>query len=190
MARHRSAARSRSGCSLPTGVGSSNFVANWSDNHADVVRLDSNWTIDDPVRMRSLRFGDSISRSGVGGLALRFGGIQLARNFAVQPDFVTIPLPSLRGSAAVPSVVDIYVNEALRGSREVPAGPVDLTGLPIVSGNGDVQLVVRDLLGRQTLYNQPYFWPRECLHRGFTTILSRRVSCAARLRSGATIMAR
>ncbi|MEO7240476.1 MAG: fimbria/pilus outer membrane usher protein [Sphingomicrobium sp.] len=139
------------------GVGISSFVANWSDNHADVVRLDSNWTIDDPVRMRSLRFGDSISRGGVGGLALRFGGIQLARNFAVQPDFVTIPLPSLRGSAAVPSVVDIYVNEALRGSREVPAGPFDLTGLPIVSGNGDVQLVVRDLLGRQTLYNQPYY---------------------------------
>jgi outer membrane usher protein len=148
------------------GVGISAFVGRWSNRAAELVRLDSNWTIDDPVNMRSLRFGDSVSRGGVGGVPLRFGGIQLARNFAVQPGFVTIPLPALRGSAALPSVVDLYVNDALHGSRDLPAGPFELSNVPIVTGAGDVQLVVRDLLGREMLYSQSYYAAPDILRKG------------------------
>lgn len=148
------------------GVGVSSFVGHWSKGSASLIRLDSNWTIDDPVNMRSLRLGDSISRGGIGGVPLRFGGLQLARNFAVQPGFATIPLPSLSGSAAVPSVVDIYVDNALRDSRNVPPGPFEITGLPIVTGAGDVQLIVRDLLGREMAYSQSYYSAPRMLARG------------------------
>lgn len=149
------------------GVGITGFVGNWSgEGGAALTRLATNWTIDDPGRMRSLRFGDSISRGGVGGVPLHFGGVQLARNFAVQPGFVTMPLPSVRGSAAVPSVVDIYVNDTLAGRRDVPPGPFELTDVPIVTGNGDVQLVVRDLLGRETLYRQSYYAAPHLLRKG------------------------
>ena len=148
------------------GVGVSSFVGGWSNGGARLTRLNSNWTIDDAARMRSLRLGDGISRGGVGGVPFRFGGIQLARNFAVQPGFVTIPLPSLRGSAALPSVVDVYVNDALRGSRDVPPGPFEITDVPIVTGNGEVQLVVRDLLGREMLYSQSYYAAQALLRKG------------------------
>ena len=148
------------------GVGVSSFVGRWSKAATELVRLETNWTIDDPARMRSLRVGDSISRGGVGGSPLRFGGIQLARNFAVQPGFVTIPLPALRGSAALPSVVDIYVNDALRGSRDVPPGPFEISDVPIITGSGEVQLVVRDLLGRETLYSQSYYAAPDILRQG------------------------
>ncbi|HEX6376218.1 MAG TPA: fimbria/pilus outer membrane usher protein [Allosphingosinicella sp.] len=154
------------GAFTPLGVGVSSFVGQWSGRGAGLVRLETNWTIDDPVRMRSLRVGDSITRGGVGAAPLRFGGIQLARNFAVQPGFVTLPMPSLQGSAAVPSVVDIYVNNALSDSREVPPGPFEITGVPIVTGSGEVQLVVRDLLGRQTLVSQSYYAAPQLLRRG------------------------
>ena len=148
------------------GVGLTSFVSRWSGHAFELTRLATNWTVDDPVKMRSLRFGDSISRSGVGGVPLHFGGIQLARSFAMQPGFVTIPLPSVRGSAAVPSVVDIYVNDALAGSRDVPPGPFEITDVPIVTGNGEVQLVVRDLLGRERLYSQPYYAVSQQLRKG------------------------
>lgn len=148
------------------GVGVSSFVGRWSDHDSAVVRLDTNWTIDDPVKMRSLRLGDSVSRGGVGGVPLRFAGVQLARNFAVQPGFVTIPLPSVRGSAALPSVVDIYVNDVLRESRDVPPGPFEIADVPIVTGNGDVQLIVRDLLGREMLYSQSYYASPTLLRKG------------------------
>lgn len=148
------------------GVGIAGFVGRWTGERPKFIRLDTNWTIDDPLRMRSLRFGDSISRGGVGGVPLRFGGIQLARNFAVQPGFITIPLPSLSGSAALPSVVDIYVDGALRQSRDLPPGPFEIVDVPIVTGSGDVQLIVRDLLGRQVLYRQSYYAAPKLLRKG------------------------
>ena len=148
------------------GVALTSFVGQSSKAGTRFVRLDSSWTIDDPARMRSVRLGDGVTRGGVGGGPLRFGGLQFARNFGVQPGFVTIPLPALRGSAAVPSVVDIYVNDALTGSRDVPSGPFEITEIPIVSGNGDVQLVVRDMLGREMLYTQSYYAAPSLLRRG------------------------
>lgn len=148
------------------GVGVAGFVGRWNGDGPELVRLDTNWTIDDPAGMRSLRFGDSISRGGVGGVPLRFGGIQLARNFAVQPGFITIPLPSLRGSAALPSIVDVYVDGALRDRRDVPPGPFEIIDVPIVTGGGDVQLIVRDLLGREMLYSQSYYTAPRSLRKG------------------------
>src|SRR3546814_10276730 len=94
--------------------------------------------------MRSLSVGDSITRGGIGGLPLRYGGIRFGRNFEVQPGFVTLPMPSLNGSAPLPSVVDIYVNDALVGSLDLKPGPFQVVDAPIVSGNGEVNLVVRD----------------------------------------------
>lgn len=148
------------------GVGIATFVGRWSGAGAELVRLDTSWTIDDPDKMRSLRVGDGITRGGVGGNPLRFSGIQIARNFAVQPGFVTMPLPALSGSAAVPSVVEVYVNDALRDSRSVRPGPFEITDVPIVTGSGEVQLVVRDLLGREQLLTQSYYASSSLLRQG------------------------
>lgn len=148
------------------GVGIATFIARSQGNGAKVVRLDTNWTIDDPGRMRSLRIGDAVTRGGVGGTPLRFSGIQVARDFAVQPGFVTMPLPSLSGSAAVPSVVDVYVDDALRDSRSVRPGPFEITNVPIVTGSGEVQLIVRDLLGREQILTQSFYASSRLLRRG------------------------
>ena len=47
--------------------------------------------------MTSIRIGDSISSAGPGAVPVRFAGIQYARNFAVQPGFLTMPLLARRG---------------------------------------------------------------------------------------------
>jgi outer membrane usher protein len=141
----------------PHGVGSSGFVGRWNNGGAGLVRTETNWTIDDPKKMRSLRLGDSVSQGGIGGRPVRFAGIQLARNFAVQPGFVTIPLPSIRASAQLPSTADVYVNDVLVRTSDLPPGPFDITDVPIVTGSGDVRLIVRDMLGRQQLVSQPYY---------------------------------
>jgi outer membrane usher protein len=154
------------GAFTPHGVAVTGFVGKWRGNLARLTRLETNWTLDHPSRMRSLRVGDSISRGGVGGGPLRFGGFQVSRNFAAQPGFVTVPLPSLAGSAAVPSVVDIYVNNVLADRREVPPGPFQITGVPVVTGGGQVQLVIQDLLGREVLLSQSYYTAPELLRRG------------------------
>ena len=122
-----------------------------------MTRLETTWTIDRPNHMTSIRIGDSISSAGPGAAPVRFAGIQYARNFAVQPGYITMPLPGVSGSAAVPSVVDVYVNSALQGQQQVAPGPFELRNVPVPSGGGRVQLVMRDLLGREIVSEQSYY---------------------------------
>lgn len=150
----------------PLGVAAASFVGHLGRDGADLIRLDANLTLDDVSDMSSLRIGDSITRGGVGGSPLRFAGVQWARNFAVQPGYVTFPAPAIGGSAAVPSVVEVLVNNALQARREVPAGPFDITDLPVVTGDGSAELVVRDALGRETRTTQSYYAAASALRAG------------------------
>ena len=154
------------GLFAPLGSGTSTFVARSSGAAAHLVRLESAWTIDDPDRLRSLRIGDGISRAGIGGTPFRFGGLQFGRSFETQPGFVALPLPTLSGAAALPSVADVYVNSVLMGHQEVRPGPFAITDVPVVSGAGQVNLVVRDMLGRQTTISQSYYAAPELLRAG------------------------
>jgi outer membrane usher protein len=120
-------------------------------------RLDTTLSRDWPDRMLALRLGDAITTPGYWGRAVRMGGIRWGTDFSARPDFITFPLPAVRGEAAVPSTVDVYVNDSLRARRQVPAGPFSIHDLPVVSGSGEVRLVVRDSLGREQLVQQPYF---------------------------------
>lgn len=149
-----------------SGTGATTFIGRLDERAPKLVRLDTNWTIDDPARMRSLRIGDSISRGGVGSAPLRFGGVQFATNFATQPGFVAMALPNVSGSAAVPSVVDIYVNNVLQTQRQVAPGPFQLTDVPVVTGSGDIRLVVRDALGRDSVVTQSYYVGPQLLSGG------------------------
>lgn len=150
----------------PLGAGSSTFLGRASASGFGVTRLETSWTVDDPAGMRSLRLGDSISRGGIGGGPVRFGGVQFARNFTVQPGFVTLPLPSLSGSAALPSVIDVYVNNVLQQRRDVQPGPFQIVDVPIVTGSGEVQLIVRDLLGREAIIRESYYATSQLLRAG------------------------
>ena len=124
---------------------------------ATAVRLDTTWTRDQPLEVASLRVGDAISGTSSWGGAVRFGGVQWSTNFSTQPGFIAFPLPGVSGEAALPSTVDLYVNSALRMSREVPSGPFSIQDLPVTTGQGDARLVVRDILGREQVITQPFY---------------------------------
>ncbi len=148
------------------GVGSSGFILQAGAREIRAIRLETGWTIDRPSSLSSIRIGDAVTAGGVGVAPVRFGGIQYARNFATRPGYLTMPVPVLRGSAAMPSVVDVYVNNVLQGSSQVAPGPFELTNVPVQSGGGNVQVVVRDLLGRQIVSEQNYYASSELLARG------------------------
>lgn len=122
----------------------------------NALRLDSTYTYTDQNALLNYRIGDSIT----GGLAwsrpIRFGGIQIQRNFGVRSDLVVSPLPSLSGSAAVPSTVDVYVNNVRMLSQNVGAGPYTIANLPVLSG-GHARVVVRDSAGREIESNLPFY---------------------------------
>lgn len=154
------------GLFTPSGSAATTFAARADDDETGVTRLETSWTRKDPDAMHFLRLGDSISRGGLGGNPVRFAGVHLARDFTTQPGFVTIPTPTIGGESQVASVVDVYVNNVLTGTRDVPAGPFSIADVPVLTGGGEVQLVVRDLLGRETTVRARYYTSRQLLRRG------------------------
>ncbi|NOU21640.1 MAG: fimbrial biogenesis outer membrane usher protein [Methyloglobulus sp.] len=148
------------------GVGTTTLLGQNLSDAARIIRLDSIWTTDLPDSMTSLRFGDEISQPGEWGGSARFGGIQWATNFATQPRFIPFPMPGVTGEAVLPSTVDVYVNNALQLSKDVPAGPFAINNLPVITGSGDARVVVRDLLGRQQVIDQPYYVSPVLLSQG------------------------
>jgi outer membrane usher protein len=141
----------------PYGVLVAGLLAQDNSSAKNTVRLDTTWTSDFPERLTTLRVGDAINVPGVWGRAVRFGGVQYSTNFATQPGYITFPTIATNGQAALPSTVDVFVNNALVAQRPVPPGPFSITNIPTVNGSGNVQLVVRDLFGREQLISQPFY---------------------------------
>lgn len=140
-------------------------VAATSGGRSQAVRLDTRWTYDDVDRALSWRAGDLIS----GGLAwtrpLRLGGVQFRRDFGTRPDIVTIPTPVLSATAAVPSMLEVAMGPSVLMLRRVPAGPVEVTDLPI-QGRGEARLVLRDAFGAEQVVSASYFASPQLLRAG------------------------
>jgi len=136
-----------------------NLYTNTRGNNTatQVKRLETNWVRDFPEERRSLVLGDGNGRSGVWGRPVRFGGIQFGTNFATQPGFVTIPLPSFAGEARLPSTAEVYINGIRQMSQPVTPGPFQINNFPSITGSGEAKVVVRDMLGREQVITQPFY---------------------------------
>lgn len=136
------------------------------NKQARAIRLESTLIRDKPMKLTRLRFGDAISGASSWGGMVRFGGVQWANDFSLQPGFVTSPRPGVSGESALPSTVELYVDNLLRMRREVPSGPFTIQNLPVLNGQGDARLVVRDILGREQVITQPFFTSSRLLKQG------------------------
>ncbi|MER9232535.1 fimbrial biogenesis outer membrane usher protein [Mesorhizobium sp. M0622] len=151
----------------PFGTLSQSFTAGYSDSEfGGLVRLNTTWNYSDPKRLMTYRAGDFIS----GGLSwtrpVYLGGVQAQRNFRLRSDLVTLPLPSFGGTAAVPSTLEVYTQNVRTYSGEVPAGPFQITNLPVFAGAGEAQVVLRDSLGRETTATLPFYTSSSMLGQG------------------------
>lgn len=151
----------------PYGTFSNSGIArDLSETDAPFLRLDTTWTLADPGGLRSYSVGDFVS----GGLPwtrpIRMSGVQIASNFGLRPDLITRPLPSFAGTAVVPSTVDVYINNTMAYSREVPAGPFEINNVPVVTNSGTARLVVRDASGQETETAAAFFASSQMLRQG------------------------
>ena len=129
-------------------------------------RLETTFTRDFPDSNRTLRLGDTSTRAGTWGRNSYFGGIQFGSNFALSPGFIRQPLPVLSGLSTAPSTVELYINDVLRQTSSVPTGPFTLDNFPVMTTGGEAKLVVRDLLGRETVIVQSFLTNAQLLARG------------------------
>ncbi|MEH3035883.1 MAG: fimbria/pilus outer membrane usher protein [Sphingomonas adhaesiva] len=132
------------------------------------VRLDTRYAWVDEGRALDATAGDLISRALPWTSAVRMGGVQLSRNFAIRPDLVTVPLPSFAGEAAVPSAVDLFINGYRQARSEVAPGRFVLDSVPVVNGAGEARVVTTDAVGRQMATVIPFYVAPELLRPGLT----------------------
>ena len=82
------------------------------------LRLDTRWLYENPDTLMTYAAGDIISGSLNWTTSIRMGGVQIRRDFSLRPDLVTQPMPQFSASAAVPSTVEVYANQAALSRRK------------------------------------------------------------------------
>jgi outer membrane usher protein len=117
------------------------------------VRGITAFTYDFLSRLETLVVGDAVVSAGAIGSAGVVGGVTYATNFHLDPYLVVAPRPSFTAFAATPSTVEVWVNGMMVRQQSVPAGTLDLTNIPVVSGASDVRTVVRDSFGREQVFD-------------------------------------
>ncbi len=105
------------------------------------MRYDTQWRYNDPATMRKYVLGDLVTDSLADSSSVRMAGVQIGRNFATRPDLVTYPVPQFAGQAAVPTAVDLFINNYRMGTREVGPGPFTVQSLPYINGAGPTSRV-------------------------------------------------
>lgn len=150
----------------PYGVVQNSGILGTSLSKEGFLRLDSSYSYADRETSTVATAGDAIS----GGLnwtrSVRFGGAQVSRQLGLRSDLITAPLPSVSGSAAVPSTVDVYVDNVRIARQDVAAGPFRLTNLPVPGESGTARIVVRDVTGKETVTSMPFFTSSKLLAPG------------------------
>ena len=130
------------------------------------VRLDTTLEHIDPARTLRYRAGDVLAGALTWSRPVRLGGVQARTDFAMRPDLLIGPSPLIAGTATVPSTVDVLVNGVRQFSQPVEAGRFEVRQLPVVSGRGDVAVVVRDALGRESVQTLPFYAAPRQLAKG------------------------
>ncbi len=171
------------GAFSPWGVATHQFVLRnlWHDRDAprQYERVNTTLRRDWLEALLTLELGDAVSVPGATGRALRFGGIALRSNFALRPGFVRQPLPTFGAETALPSTVEVYVQNQLRSVNQVPAGPFTIDDVPVILGAGQARIVVRDALGREQVITSSFYAAGGLLRPG----LHEMALAAGRLRS-------
>jgi outer membrane usher protein len=158
----------------PWGILSSNWLAyagatSGPTGANTAIRLDSAYTFADVNTLRRYTLGDFIT----GGLSwtrpVHMEGVQIDSDFSMRPDLVTFPLPSISGSAAVPSTVNVLADGNLIVSSQTEAGPFEVPQVPVVSGAGTISMTVTNALGQQVNVTQPFYASSALLRPGLQT---------------------
>ncbi|OXI48612.1 fimbria/pilus outer membrane usher protein [Burkholderia aenigmatica] len=153
----------------PNGVFNTTGTAAFYNGQRRYTRFDTSWSRSDPARPSTTQIGDAISGSLAWTRSVRVGGFQWRSNFALRPDLVTFPIPSLAGSAAVPSAVDLYINNVRQYTGNVPSGPFIIHDVPGITGAGQATVITRDALGRTVATSVPLYVDTRMLSAGLSS---------------------
>lgn len=121
------------------------------------IRLDSTYEYADVNTLHRYSVGDFITSGLSWTRPIHLTGLQVRSDFTTRPDLVTFPLPSIKGTAVVPSTIDVLANGNQVLAQQIAPGPFEIPQLPVVMGAGNISLSVTNALGQQVTVTQPFY---------------------------------
>lgn len=116
----------------------------------------TNLVFDNPKNLTSLAIGDAfVTTDTLGGGGL-LGGISWGRNFELSPYLIRQPSFNAAGVVDSPAKAEVYLNNRLLRTLELPPGPFRLENLPYNSGFNHIRVVVTDAAGKTQVFDSRY----------------------------------
>ncbi len=119
-------------------------------------RVDTTLSIEDIDDILRFEIGDITANDVFTNSYLRAGGIKISKDFSLRPDIITYPLPDFAGSTALPSTIDIVIKNATVFSKDIKPGAFEIKDIPVISPEGKMRVIIKDILGREQIVEIPY----------------------------------
>lgn len=136
------------------------------DGSGKLVRLTSSVTHDDRATLRRWVIGDFFSPTREFDNGANLGGISLSKNYALNPYLIAFPTPSIKGSVALPSDLEVYLDGQRIRSERLGPGQFELSDILAYGGTRNVQLVLRDAFGRVRQLDYSFYFSDLPLQQG------------------------
>lgn len=144
----------------------SNFSYKYLDEDGDeFVRLLTNIVRDDRESMIRYKVGDFTASTGELGGGKVIGGFSISKNFSLNPYFLRYPGVNLEGLIYTPSDVELWKDGILLRSERLSPGKFDFQNVPVNTGSGLTEVVIRDAFGEEKRLLVPYHFTTRLLKK-------------------------
>lgn len=133
-------------------------------------RLDSFVQMRLPGSTTVATLGDFITAGPSSQRPVRAAGLQIASDFAQNPDLVTNPMPAFSGSVAVPTSIDILTADTRLQVGKIEPGEFTLRNIPSNPGRGSLSVLLKDSLGREVVQTVDFYQSNTLLRPGLESM--------------------
>jgi outer membrane usher protein len=131
-----------------------------------ILRGLTSLSFDQRRQLRRWTVGDSFSYTGALGGDAWIAGLNVTKEFSIDPYFVRFPSLSLSTPINTPSVMEVRVNGQIVSQERVAPGRVDLQNLPLTLGRNDARIIVRDAFGATRELSSNFYLTTTSLAKG------------------------
>lgn len=137
------------------------------DSRDDLLRLMTRLSWEDRDALRRLTLGDATAAPGELWGAVNLGGLSFSKLYRMDPYLIRNPAFGLAGQVPIPAEVRIYLDGVLIRTEKLAPGEFAIRNLTSYGGSRQVEVVIRDVFGRETRIDRPFYFTDALLRRGF-----------------------
>ena len=136
------------------------------DGSSRLTRLMSTVTRDDRDTLQRFVVGDFFTSAKGLGNTVNMGGLSISKLYGLDPYFIRNPLQNIRGLAATPSQLELYIDGQRIRSEQIQPGGFELRDVLAYGGASTAQVVLRDAFGRVQQFDYSFYFSDQPLARG------------------------